>query len=886
MNNNLKILFITFIVTSLTFVFIILYLINNKIEQQLNSEKEIIEVTYKTIIDSHKTNSNIIYFNMLDTKKVKSILFDAYESSFEQKAILREKLHKELLYMYENMDSFRIKQLHFHLKDNESFLRFHRPEKFGDNLSNIRATVKYVNDNKQAIQGFEEGRIFNGYRFVYPLSYKMKYLGSVEISVSMSEIINSLKQDLESTIDFIIKKEVVDKKVFNSEIFNYRVCETNSKYYHEKTISSTKNILIEDISKDYIDKNTKEFLAKKETNQIFNFTSMYKNKRFITTYLPIKNAISKENVAYLIISREHPFLQDSIDKFKLSLIFFLILNFLFFYFLFKSEKRKIQLKHKDEILDDLQVMGHIGYWERDNLNKKLIWSDEFFNILEIEKEEIKPSYKNFMKFIHKEDYKRINSIYKNFFKNLIDYNTEFKIVTAKGNIKFIKQEAHHIYNEEKKAIRSIGTLRDITEIKKYQIESEISKKEFELLVSNIPDIVYKREIDKKQAVIYLNNSLEAILGYKSEDLINNQKLSFEDLILEEDLNYVQYTLNNLIEKNIEKSVTLKYRLKQKSGNYIWVKDRFKLMKNNDKYYIEGIISDINSQKNAYDKLYKFIDLQLNIVILTDGEKLQFANRSFFEFFNYRNLPHFLEDYNCICDLFLEDDNYFNLNKIEEKNKWVQELQKLPQPNRVVAINDQKGIKKAFSVTINSFENNHFIVTFTDITETILINQELQQKTIHDKLTNAYNREYFDLIYRRFIYEFEQNSANSFALCLVDIDFFKKINDTYGHDVGDKTLVDLVKLINSSTRKEDSLIRWGGEEFILIMRNSSHNTLYNSLEHLRQIVFNHDFEIIGKLTCSFGATIYKKDESIEDTIKRADINLYTAKRTGRNKIVIS
>lgn len=85
MNNNLKILFTAFVLTTVTFVTIILYLINNKVEQQLESEKEILDVTYKTIIDSYKTNANIIYFNKLDTKEVKEIIFDAYEANEAQK---------------------------------------------------------------------------------------------------------------------------------------------------------------------------------------------------------------------------------------------------------------------------------------------------------------------------------------------------------------------------------------------------------------------------------------------------------------------------------------------------------------------------------------------------------------------------------------------------------------------------------------------------------------------------------------------------------------------------------------------------------------------------------------------------------------------------------
>lgn len=129
----------------LLFTYVIFTLIENRKKEHLDAEKKIIEVTYNTIIEAYKVYSNIIYFNKLNTKETKSILENVYTSSKEEQKIIRKKLYDHLIDMYNNMNDYKLKQLHFHLKNNDSFLRFHRPNKYGDNLTNIRHTVAFVN---------------------------------------------------------------------------------------------------------------------------------------------------------------------------------------------------------------------------------------------------------------------------------------------------------------------------------------------------------------------------------------------------------------------------------------------------------------------------------------------------------------------------------------------------------------------------------------------------------------------------------------------------------------------------------------------------------------------------------------------------------------------
>ncbi|WP_373069740.1 diguanylate cyclase domain-containing protein [Sulfurimonas sp.] len=289
-------------------------------------------------------------------------------------------------------------------------------------------------------------------------------------------------------------------------------------------------------------------------------------------------------------------------------------------------------------------------------------------------------------------------------------------------------------------------------------------------------------------------------------------------------------------------------------------------------------------ESAYKNLEKFIDSQDNIVILTDGEELLFANKKFFNYLGYDNLEQFKKYHNCICELFIENDRFFHLGKIKEDENWLNVIQTLPHTERIVSmlVNDLN--PHAFSVTANHYDENTLIVTFTDISQTVLEHIRLEKKAIHDKLTDAYNREFFELNYNKLIHNFKEQGYQ-LGLALLDIDHFKDVNDTYGHDVGDEVLIQFVNTINKYSRNDDYLIRWGGEEFIFILKVTSFEALEKALEHLRKVIEIQEFNKVGKKTCSIGGTVYRDNEDISQTIKRADEAVYEAKAKGRNKVVL-
>ncbi len=188
------------------------------------------------------------------------------------------------------------------------------------------------------------------------------------------------------------------------------------------------------------------------------------------------------------------------------------------------------------------------------------------------------------------------------------------------------------------------------------------------------------------------------------------------------------------------------------------------------------------------------------------------------------------------------------------------------------------------------ENNsiqYIYITVQDVTEIAIYEQKLLEMNIMDSLTGVYNRRFLEV---RLKDEFERHRRyfRPFSLIMLDIDFFKKINDTHGHQCGDFIIRSLASQIASIIRKTDMCARYGGEEFCCILPETNLNQALDLAEKLREAVANQKYNYRDgsiKVTISLGvAELQENDPSPDLLLKKADDALYEAKRTGRNKIV--
>lgn len=164
-------------------------------------------------------------------------------------------------------------------------------------------------------------------------------------------------------------------------------------------------------------------------------------------------------------------------------------------------------------------------------------------------------------------------------------------------------------------------------------------------------------------------------------------------------------------------------------------------------------------------------------------------------------------------------------------------------------------------------------------------QKLHKLATTDSLTEIYNRNQFNTVLSNQMNNDDRTYIDrTFGLILIDVDHFKMINDTYGHDTGDKVLYETAQVLLKSLRENDSVFRWGGEEFVIIALDIEEQPLIDLSNKIRQIIEKIYFEDVGNITISAGVTLYQHDDSQDSLMNRADKALYKAKDNGRNCIV--
>lgn len=152
----------------------------------------------------------------------------------------------------------------------------------------------------------------------------------------------------------------------------------------------------------------------------------------------------------------------------------------------------------------------------------------------------------------------------------------------------------------------------------------------------------------------------------------------------------------------------------------------------------------------------------------------------------------------------------------------------------------------------------------------------------DTLTGIGNRRLLEEVFQAH-QNLEERYGVTLFLLMFDIDGFKGINDTHGHNIGDMVLKELTSLVSRSIRKSDLFVRWGGEEFAILLRYSDPVSVMNIAEQIRLRIDLHKFKTIKHLTCSFGLTSVQAKERLEAAIERADRALYRAKEEGKNSV---
>ena len=281
-----------------------------------------------------------------------------------------------------------------------------------------------------------------------------------------------------------------------------------------------------------------------------------------------------------------------------------------------------------------------------------------------------------------------------------------------------------------------------------------------------------------------------------------------------------------------------------------------------------------------------MDNSSSLIALIEGENLILANNPFLTFLSCSDMNIFIRDNNNLSRLFIDTTDTFSMNDAVKNSNWILEINKLEENQRVVTLKHPYFGLNYFSVKISKVPEHpdSQIIIFSDITSIFEKSKKDEYMAYHDNLTGIYNRQYFNESISRTIHDL-YTSKSSASLLMLDLDFFKKVNDTYGHQVGDDVLITFTKTISKNIRNNDIFARWGGEEFVLLLNYTDEASAFKVAQTLREKIAAVDFAEAGHITCSIGLSQFKATDSVDAWLARVDKALYAAKENGRNRVEI-
>ncbi len=209
------------------------YLERLQLHQYKTLEK--LEMQFNSTAAHYQIIADTLFENILNKPEVTAIMAEAVTADADRQAVLREQLYTLLRPLYVNLKKQSIHQFHFHLPGVISFLRLHRPDKFGDDISPIRDTIIHVNASREKAYGFEGGRvILDGFRNVYPLFHNEQFVGTVELSYPFLALRKEAMRTYPAHYHTIFKLDMIKKKVWEKDQENYRVSDLDPAYYYNK----------------------------------------------------------------------------------------------------------------------------------------------------------------------------------------------------------------------------------------------------------------------------------------------------------------------------------------------------------------------------------------------------------------------------------------------------------------------------------------------------------------------------------------------------------------------------------------------------------------------------------------------------------------------------
>jgi len=546
-----------------------------------------------------------------------------------------------------------------------------------------------------------------------------------------------------------------------------------------------------------------------------------------------------------------------------------------------TEQRRAEaaLRDSEARLKEAQRIAHVGSWELDLVSRQLTWSEEIFRIFEIDPQRFDPSYDDvFLDAVHPDDRGAVNSAYNESIKNRAPYDITHRLLMPDGRIKYVHERCVNYYSEQGVPLRSVGTVQDITERVLAEQALRRSEERLHVIYDASPVIISVSRLEDGQ-FLEVNPTFLRIGGWTREEVVGRTSFDVGVWVEPRDREKI---IEGVRAHGAVRDLEISFRIK--SGEVRQLLCSVELIRLEQGACLLLVAQDITERKKAetqMQKLSRALEQTADAVLITDRDGvIEYVNPAFERVSGYtsaetvgrqpnllksgRQGPGFHEN---LWKTILAGEvfNDVLINRRKDGSLYYEE-------KTITPIKDADG-----RVT-------HFVATGKDITERMQTQERLAFMAQHDPLTELPNRA---LLLDRL----KQSLAGArwrerrVGVLFVDLDRFKTINDTLGHEVGDRLLQQLAERFQRSVRDGDTVARFGGDEFVILLDDvASEDDVAGVAQKVLQALAP-PFQVDGQtlyVTASIGVSLFPNDgENASTLLRNADIAMYRAKELGKN-----
>jgi diguanylate cyclase (GGDEF)-like protein/PAS domain S-box-containing protein len=554
-----------------------------------------------------------------------------------------------------------------------------------------------------------------------------------------------------------------------------------------------------------------------------------------------------------------------------------------------SERKEAEeaLRKSEISLAESQRLAHLGTWERNLITDESWWSAETYRIYGFDPGSRVLPLEELMEVVHPDDRDRVEAAMHGALRGAQPYDIEHRIVRSHEEVKWVHIRAEVAWGAEGELLRVVGTVHDVTERKEATTRLTEAEERYRTLVEQIPAVTYiDRVTDGPDEPLYTSPQIERMLGYTPEEWLEDRL--WPECIHPEDRKRI-LAADERFERERQERFGEEYRLLAKDGSVVWVREEAVLVRDEAgaPTFWQGVIFDLTERKETEEALRR------SEASLAESQRL--AHLGTWEWDVVSGEVWWSEETYRIHGLD-PTEGMASLEKVEEA-LFPEDLPRY-----------RRKIDEALSGEAEGYDHEHrirrpngevrwvhgraevvrgeggealrMIGTVYDVTERKVLEDRLRHEAYYDTLTDLPNRRLFMDRLGRALARTRRKRLRRVAVLFMDLDNFKVINDSLGHDTGDRLLVEVAKRLKRCLRPEDTLARFGGDEFTVLLEEVAGADEALRVTNRIAKKFRRPFVLDGRrlfVRFSIGVALGDADtESPEELLRNADTAMYRDK----------